>query len=266
MTSGINNNRRLNSSLNELSKSFERLSSGKRINRASDDAAGLSIAANLGASVSVSTQARRNLGDATSALNIAEGAFNSLGDISNRLNELAAQAANGTLSDSQRTALNNEFSQLSQEAQRIVSTTQFNGTNLLSSDGISIQSGLDGSASSQLQVEGSDISSLVNSLSNLSVGTANDAVNTLNQLSNFNNNLSTARGNIGSSGSRIESQTGNLETYEVNAASARTRIEDADIADAIAKKTSEEIKLNIGAALNAQAGKLNKDMVLKLLS
>ena len=130
-----------NDSIKNLEKSYQKLSSGKRINTASDDAAGLAIASDLASSVQISSQGRRNLGDATSAISIADNAFGSLSDIGNRLTELATESANGTLSDSQRTSLNNEFSQLTQEAQRITSTTQFNGKSLLNaSDGISATS------------------------------------------------------------------------------------------------------------------------------
>lgn len=123
--------RRLSESSQELSRTFERLSSGLRINRASDDAAGLAISSQLSASSRIFSQAIRNANDGISALNIVDGALGELGNVLTRLNELAAQAANGSLSLAQRRALDTEAQKLSSEFNRQVSTTKFNGLGLL---------------------------------------------------------------------------------------------------------------------------------------
>jgi len=135
--------RKLADTSNRISTVFERLSSGQRINRASDDAAGLAIASTLNSSTRVFTQAARNLSDGVSALTIADSAIANLQEIVTRQTELAAQAANGVYSTAQRAALNNEAQALYQEYARITATTSFNGINLLngSTSGIRLQAG-----------------------------------------------------------------------------------------------------------------------------
>jgi flagellin len=137
--------RELSQSTDELARVYERLSSGQRINRASDDAAGLAIASQLTANSRVFTQAIRNVNDGISATSIAEGALNALQEITQRQTELAEEAANGSYSSQQRTALNNEANALVNEYNRIISTTSFNGLSLLdgtkSQGTITIQAG-----------------------------------------------------------------------------------------------------------------------------
>jgi len=133
--------RLLDNSSNKLSAIFERLSSGQRINRAADDAAGLAIALSLDVQTRVFTQGIRNIGDGVSALSIADSAMNSLVSIVERQKELATQAANGVFSDTQRQALNSEAQALSAEYQRILDTTTFNGVNLFDSGSLDLQNG-----------------------------------------------------------------------------------------------------------------------------
>lgn len=123
--------RRVNSASSSLSRTFERLSSGQRINRAADDAAGLAVASGLSARRKIFAQGLRNLNDGVSALNIADAGMGQLSTIISRQRELAAQAANGSLSSSQRSALDSEFQKLAQEYQRTLDTTTFNGQSLL---------------------------------------------------------------------------------------------------------------------------------------
>src|SRR6185312_10185234 len=133
----------LNSATSALTQSYKRLSSGLRINQASDDAAGLAIVSQLNSTTRVFTQAVRNVNDGVSAANIAEGALNALKQISERQLELAEEAANGTYSIKQRGALNTEANALVDEYNRIVSTTTFNGMNLFdpSLGSVTIQAG-----------------------------------------------------------------------------------------------------------------------------
>ncbi len=141
--SSLKAQRRLNDTSNSLSNSFERLSSGLRINRASDDAAGLAIASTLNAQARIFGQGVRNLNDAVSLLNIAEGATQELSAILTRIKELATQSANGIYSDNQRTASNTEVQALRSEFVRITQTTKFNGVSLLDgkTSAITIQAG-----------------------------------------------------------------------------------------------------------------------------
>jgi flagellin len=128
----LNAQRRLGSTTQQLTKTFERLSSGLRIVRASDDAAGLAIADSLRADQRIASVAIRNANDGVSLISIADGALSEIGNVLTRMAELAEQSANGTLSVTQRSALSSEFVALSSEIQRIAETTEFNGLALLS--------------------------------------------------------------------------------------------------------------------------------------
>ena len=143
----LNAQRHLESSSNNLNRSLERLASGLRINSAADDAAGLAIADRLRADVRIATQAVRNANDGISAISIGEKALGKSGEILARLSELASQSATGTVSDSQRSALQEEFTALVSEIDRISNTTTFNSVNLLSAGTtVALQIGLDGSS------------------------------------------------------------------------------------------------------------------------
>ena len=154
--------------INNASKLFEkaasRISSGSRINSASDDAAGLAIVNQLSANIAIRGVASNNASYGQSATDIASGALSEISSISTRLNELAAQASNGTYSDSQRSALQAEYTQLREEAARISSSTEFNGVNVLNSSGTTYQVGTDGSSESSIQASPSDASGIVASL------------------------------------------------------------------------------------------------------
>ena len=140
----LNAQRNLTSTQLALSKSMERLSSGLRINRAGDDAAGLAISQNMQANIRSMNQAVRNANDGISLMQTAEGALNETSNILLRMRELGTQAANGTLSDTQRTSINNEFKSLQDEIDRISNVTEFNGKKLLNgslSAGMNLQVG-----------------------------------------------------------------------------------------------------------------------------
>ena len=143
--------RHLESSSNSLNKSLERLASGLRINSAADDAAGLAIADRLRADVRIATQAVRNANDGISAISIGEKALGKTGEILARLSELSSQSATGTVSNSQRSALQEEFTALVSEIDRVSNTTTFNSVQLLSAGTtVSLQIGLDGSDDSRI--------------------------------------------------------------------------------------------------------------------
>lgn len=169
----LNAQRHLAGSTNNLNRSLERLASGLRINSAADDAAGLAIADRLRADVRIATQAVRNANDGISAISIGEKALGKSGEIMARLSELASQAATGTVSDSQRSALQEEFTALVSEIDRISNTTTFNSVNLLSAGTtVALQIGLDGSSTSRISFTTVDGSSSGVGLSNVSISTA----------------------------------------------------------------------------------------------
>ena len=143
--------RNVSASTDRLNQSYQRLASGLRINKASDDAAGLSIAENLRSESTLATVAIRNANDAISVISIADQAIGQVSSILNRLSELAQQSASGVYDTTQRSALQNEFTALTSEIERIAVTTQFNGIDLLSNgQNITFQVGFDGSSLSQL--------------------------------------------------------------------------------------------------------------------
>lgn len=249
----------------DLEKPLQRLASGKRLNSASDDPAGLAIANQLAANVQINSQALRNVEDSRSAIQIADGATQELGNISTRLAELAAQSANGTLSDSQRQSLQTEFSALTDEANRIVATTQFNGQNLLGGQGgFSSQVGSDSSSDSQLQVNSSQVQGVTNALSQLSIGTQQQAASALDSINSAIQGLSQQRGSFGAVESRLDSAQNSISSKKEAEATAQSRIEDADVADELARKVAANIRLNAGVALAAQNP--NAQVIKTLLS
>ena len=213
-----------------LEKSFKRLASGKKIVSPGDDPAGGAIAQQLAAIVSLSGQAGRNTGDALSASEIAGGAANQLTDIAGRLAELSAQSANGTLSNDQRTVIDQEFQALSQESQRIIDTTQFNGIKLLGGTDIAVQAGIDGSSNSVIAVTGLNGAGVTNSLSSLSIATQAGARSSSDFISSLVKSISGEIGKQGAEQNRLKVAGENLSTIELNNESARARIEDVDVA------------------------------------
>lgn len=257
--------RALESASNALSKVFKQLASGKRINSASDDPAGLAIAKGLEAAVATLGQAQRNIADSTSSVEIADAALGSVSDITSRLSELAAQASNGTLSDQQRGALNIEYQQLSQEIQRIGATTEFNGTNLLTGDAFTSQVGIDSTANSQISIAGTNLASLAQSVTSQDITTQAGAQTALDQANAFIGTLAQARGQFGAVESRLERAYDNAGSAREKIAGAQSRIEDADIAQSAADKVANDIRQQTTTAIFAQANQTAKT-VLQLLS
>ena len=253
--------RSLDQTSHEINKSFAKLSSGKRINKASDDAAGLAIVSALEADVKTTLQGARNSLDGISITSIADGALGTVSDITSRQQELAAQSANGSLSDTQRQSLNDEFQSLEQEKNRVLQTTQFNGVNVF--NGATLQVGNDGSANSQISVPSVSTSSVTSAQN---IGTQGGAQSAIDSLKNQNQSISAVRGQIGASVSRIESADRNARSSAVEFEAAASRIRDADYAQETANLTANSIRQHTSTALSAQANKLNSDSVLKLLS
>ncbi len=243
--------RQLNNSLKLVDKYSERLSSGKRINSAKDDAAGLAIVEALTASYRQRGVASQNVSYAQSATDIASSAISQISDISTRLSELAAQAANGTLSDTQRGALQSEYTQLTQEATRITQTTEFNGNNLFTGGSTSYQVGTDGSSDSTIQSGSSTVSSITSALpSDISTQAAAQA--TLDGLQNSLNQLSQQQGNLGATSSRLEYADSVNQATRLNEAEAASRIQDADIAGTISDYTSSQLRVKAASFVSSQ--------------
>lgn len=263
MTSGFNPSNAIGKSLGALNNSQERLSSGKRINRASDDAAGLAIVSSLESETRTAAQAVRNASDGISVANVADSALGNISDITARQQELATQAANGTLSDEQRSTLNNEFQQLSQERDRILSTTEFNGQKVFNNEGTTLQVGTGSDANSQIKLPSVDTSSL--STSSLDISTQDGAKAAIDNLNDQTQSVASRRGEIGAAVSRVDVASNSAQSQSTEAEAAASRIRDADIADEAAKSVAAKILVQGSTAVAAQGGKLTADMVQKLL-
>ncbi len=268
----------LRTSSNELSKSFERLSSGLRINSASDDPAGLALSAKLEADTRIATVAIRNANDGISVANVADSALSEVGNILNRMLELATQSANGTLVTSQRSALSSEFLALGSEIDRIAKTTTFNNISLLSNGrSFAIQVGFDSSANSQITIGA--ISGTLDSLglgatggsalvysiiSTSDTGSAYAATQALSAVQNAIGSLTTIRGTIGAAENRLSYALNYLEVARENFAAAVSRIRDVDVAEEVAKMVSLQVRQQAATAVLAQANQ-TPNLVLNLL-
>ncbi|MEW6272853.1 MAG: flagellin, partial [Thermodesulfobacteriota bacterium] len=246
--------RHLESSSNALNRSLERLASGLRINSASDDAAGLAIADKLRADVRIASQAIRNANDGISAISIGEKALGKVGEILTRLSELASESATGLISDTQRSAIQAEFTALVSEVDRISNTTTFNGVNLLSGGTtVDLQVGLDGTANSRISFSTVNGSSSAIGLSNVAVSTAAAAQSALGAITGAIATVAQTRGTLGAVESRLNTAIQNLRVARENFSAAESRIRDADVAEETANLTRTTILQQAGVAILAQA-------------
>jgi len=263
----INAQRRLGVSTSQLQKSYERLSSGLRIVRASDDAAGLSIADSLAADQRIAAVAIRNANDGVSLISIADGALSEIGNVLARMGELAEQSANGVLSTTQRSALDSEFKALGSEIERIAMTTEFNGLKLLSGGGqVDLQIGFDSTGTSQIGFSGvagtlasmglaaggsSVLAFSLNAATNEDAQAASKAA--LDAVRTAIGSLAANRGQLGATESRLSVTIANLQVAKENFASAESQIRDVDVASEAANLTRLNILQQAGAAVLAQA-------------
>jgi flagellin len=276
-TASLRAQRNLGVATSQLQKTFEKLSSGLRIVRASDDAAGLSIADALKRDATLSTVAIRNANDGISLISIADGALGEVSNILTRMAELAEQAASGTLSTSQRSALELEFVALGSEISRIATTTEFNGIKVLSSTGtLDLQVGIEASSNSQItvsMVQGTleyyglgNGAQLTYSLNATSTTLAQDSARSaLTAVSAAIGSLGLSRGVLGAAESRLNSAVSNLQIARENLYAAESQIRDVDVATEAANLTRLTILQQAAAAVLAQANQ-QPSLVLDLLS
>lgn len=245
--------------------SFERLSSGSKINHAGDDAAGLAISQRMTTQIDGVNAAIRNSGDAISSIQVADGALESLNKNIGRIQELALQSSNGMLNETDRQAIDAEAKQLIDDSNKILENTNFNGKPLLSSDAdLNVQ--LESSGSS-ITVKGKDLASEFESLGfadiNLSTQAgASSAIKVLKDAAELTIERSSA---LGASSKRIESSIENLAASNINTAEARSRIADTDFAKETAELTANQIRKQVQISVQAQANS-NREGILKLLS
>ena len=237
---------------------LEKLSSGKRITKASDDAAGLAIATNLEAQTKGLRQASRNANDGVSLVQTAEGGLNETSNILIRLRELTIQAASDTVGDQERGFLDKEYQQLSKEVDRISESTVFNGTQLLNGKGkgsMDFQVGAFAGEQNRITFDSSESDSSAASIGIASTNIANkdDALTSIGSIDKAIEKVSGQRANLGSIQSRLQSTIKNLEVQTINQDSARSVIQDVDVAEATAALSSNQVVKNAAVSTLAQA-------------
>jgi flagellin len=251
----------LNNTNNILTKSVERLSTGLRINRAADDAAGLALSTTLKAQIRSINQASRNANDAVSLLQTAESGLSQMSNITLRMRELAEQAANEVLGDTERGYLNDEYLALKSEINRISDVTEFAGKKLLdgtiSGSGVNFQVGFQNTANDRLNVAMGDTDAEalgLNTAGAADIATADSAQSALSVIdASAISVLSNRRGDIGAVQNRLEYTISNLAAAAENFSAANSRIEDADFAAETAIYVKNQILVQAGTAVLAQA-------------
>lgn len=281
-TSSLTSQRFMLNNNNAQAKSLERLSSGYRINRSSDDAAGLAVSESIRAKVRGLNVAKRNANDAVSMIQIAEGSMNEMSEIMVRLRELTVQSASDTIGDAERGYLNREYTQLVDEVDRIVATTEFNSLKLFQQDEKSqfvIQVGTNGSEAEanedtiSINLEGLKFTSEDLELGKESeIGPKEDGegperveiAGKLNKIDNAINRLASERATLGSIQSRLGSSINNLGISVENLQAANSRIRDVDFAAETSRLAQARVMLQSSTSVLTQANAV-PDIALQLL-
>jgi flagellin len=283
-TASLTAQRNLAGTTKALSANFGRLSSGMRINNSSDDAAGLAVSEKMKAQIRSMSQAERNANDGISLLQTAEGAMNENSGILIRMRELAMQSANGTLGAAERDSTQLEFTQLTEELDRIAQVTQFNGQNLLdgtTATSFDFQVGIGTTTNDVisasmvdmttaqygtglLDAAGNAVTAVDISTGTLSITDAASAVTALTSIDSAIQITSQARATLGSTQNRLQVTVTNLQSARENLSAANSRIRDVDVAEESAAMTRNNILAQAGTAVLAQANQL-PSMALSLL-
>jgi flagellin len=241
----FNAHRQLVGTSANMAKSMEKLSSGFRINRAADDAAGLAISEKLRSQIRGLAQSQRNTQDAVSLVQTAEGALQEVHSMLQRVRELAVQYQTGSLSTSDKEAIQSEVNQLSSEIDRIGQTSKFNGITLLAGSTVSFQVGANDGE--QIAVDTIDLSNAVQATYTLS------AANVIDSIDTAIGNVSASRATFGAVQNRLEHTLNNLSTYQENLVSSESRIRDVDMASEMVSFTKYQILSQAGTSMLAQA-------------
>ena len=259
-----NSARHLGRSYDALAKSVERLSSGQRINSAKDDAAGLAVRELMRADIAVIKQGARNAQDAISMLQTMEGAMGSIDDVLIRMKELAEQAATGSYSQQQRNIMNNEFTQMIAEIDRISSTTEFNSIKLLNS--ASATSTIHFGMNSSISINSVDVTSSALGVDSgtAQITNATDAQTALGLVNTAIERKDSARASFGYMMNRLESTNEVLNIQAENLMSSESRISDVDVATEMAALTRNQVLAQAGVSMLAQANTMPQ-MALSLL-
>lgn len=240
---------------------LQKLSSGKRINKASDDAAGLAIATNLNAQTKGLRQAVRNANDGAAMVQVAEGGLSEVGNILVRLRELTTQAASDTVGEQERGFLDKEYQNLLAEADRIAESTTFGKQQLLNGSGpdeMDFQVGINSDENNQISYESSATDARISTLGvdGTGISDKDGALDAIDSIDEALNTVSSYRANLGAVQSRLQMTVSNLETQTLNQENARSVIEDADVAAASAELASASVIKAAGIATLSQTNNL----------
>jgi len=249
--------------------SLDKLSSGSRINKAGDDAAGLAISEKLKANIRSMKQASRNANDGVSLIQVAEGAMNEISNIMIRMRELSIQAASDTIGDQERSYVNKEVQQLKSEVDRIANSTEFNGTKLLngSAPNLDIQIGIhNDAANDRFTFDTQDKNTTLDALSitDVSTDSKDSAQTNLEKLDRAMDKINSNRASLGALQNRLSSTINNLGIYNENLEAANSRIRDTDMAAEASELTRTNILTQAGISVLAQANQ-NTQLALKLI-
>jgi len=258
--SSLRAQRNLNKTSNALTQNINRLSSGLRINRAGDDAAGSAISSQLTAYEQGLKQASRNSNDGISVIQTAEGALSEMTGIVQRMRELSVQAANeGTMDTTERGYLDQEFQLLESELDRIVNVTEYNGQKLVDgsiSTGVNFQVGMKNTGNDRISVSIANTGSTSLGLNDEALSTATAAQKAIAALDTALQTINTERGTLGATQNRLEMTLSNLATMHENMAAGNSRIKDVDVAEETAAMSRNQILSQAGTSVLSQANQL----------
>lgn len=260
----LNSWRNLQASQSSMNSSLEKLSSGKKINRAADDASGLAISEKMTSQINGLDQATQNAQNAISLIQTAEGALNETTAIIQRMRTLAVQSRNDTNTDDDRMQTQKEIAQLISEVTRIASTTEFNTKKLVNGSASALTFQIGANASQTMTISIASMAASALGISSLSLSSAGGASQAISVLDAALATVSGTRANLGAVQNRLTHTINNLEVASENLSSARSNLQDTDMAKEMANYSKQQVLIQSGTAMLAQANQSSQS-VLKLL-
>ncbi|HEX2959166.1 MAG TPA: flagellin [Chitinispirillaceae bacterium] len=260
--------RSLRKTSSDLKKILERLATAQRINRASDDAAGLGVSEVMRSNIRGFKMASQNINDAMSALDIADGTANEVNGILQRQRELAVQSKNDTLTNSNRQALDKEYQQLNKELDRLAEASQFNRQNLTNGTGLgsgTAQIQVGSNAGDQITLPSVDFTTIATGLNGTSIATASSAGSALSYLDTALKSIGSQRSVMGSTINRLESTVNNLTVAAINIQAAESVIRDEDMADGVVELTRTQLLLEGNIAAFSRFNEISQSHIMGLL-
>jgi len=248
----------LSTNQKQLAGSFQKLSSGFRVNTAADDAAGLAVSESMKSQIRSYTVAERNAGDAISMAQTAEGSLGEVHDILGRMRELATQSSNGSLTDTDRGYLNTEFGALQSEITRIQGSAKFNGVSLVNATAATVkfQVGLNNTGSDQIDVTFGGVSLTGVGAGSASVGQASSALKALSSIDTAIGSVSSYRSKFGAAMNRLDVATSSIATMRLNISAANSRIRDVDVATETSALSKNQVLSQAGVSILAQTNQM----------